>query len=162
MISLSWKHGKPSEGAKKRFGNAVNGAYPSPAVRVPKMGEHMTVRKSKSACVQRTAAITLPESLVLTFIIGVLAGHAGPKHFSRFGKSELKAAHVQFDALKNSRDQYRFDSGSDLSMKQGLVALTAPAADVPKWEGSYQRTLRLAIPGETPMSISLSPSGRAR
>jgi len=94
MISLSWKHGKPSEGAKKRFGNAVNGAYPSPAVRVPKMGEHMTVRKSKSACVQRTAAITLPESLVLTFIIGVLAGHAGPKHFSRFGKSELKAAHV--------------------------------------------------------------------
>jgi len=77
-------------------------------------------------------------------------------------KSELKAAHVHFDALKNARDQYRFDSVSDLNTKQGLVALTAPAADVPKWEGSYQRTLRLAIPGETPMSISLSPSGRAR
>ena len=44
------------------------------------------------------------ELLIVMVIIGPLAGHAGPKLFAQTGKSEVKAARAQIDALLKALD----------------------------------------------------------
>jgi general secretion pathway protein G len=80
---------------------------------------------------------TLLELLVVMVIIGLLAGYVGPKYFSQIGKSEVKAAKAQIDALEKSLDQYRLDMGHYPSQEQGLAALYTRPANEPKWDGPY-------------------------
>ncbi|MBI3347302.1 MAG: type II secretion system major pseudopilin GspG [Burkholderiales bacterium] len=80
---------------------------------------------------------TLLELLVVMVIIGLLAGYVGPKFFGQIGKSEVKAAKAQIDALQKSLDQYRLDVGRYPSTEQGLAVLVAKPADEPKWAGPY-------------------------
>jgi len=86
---------------------------------------------------------TLLELLVVMVIIGLLAGYVGPKFFGQIGKSEVKAARAQIDALTKSLDQYRLDVGRYPSSEQGLAVLVAKPADEPKWAGPY---LSKAVP----------------
>ena len=83
------------------------------------------------------AGFTLLELLVVMVIIGLLAGYVGPKFFGQIGKSEVKAAKAQIDALQKSLDQYRLDVGRYPSTEQGLAVLVAKPADEPKWAGPY-------------------------
>ena len=85
----------------------------------------------------RTRGFTLLELLVVMVIIGLLAGYVGPKFFSQIGKSEVKAARAQIDALTKSLDQYRIDTGHYPSTEQGLAALVTRPTDEPKWSGPY-------------------------
>ncbi|HJX19175.1 MAG TPA: type II secretion system major pseudopilin GspG [Acidiferrobacterales bacterium] len=80
---------------------------------------------------------TLLELLVVMVIIGLLAGYVGPKYFSQIGKSEVKAAKAQIDALEKSLDQYRLDTGHYPSQEQGLAALYTRPTIEPKWDGPY-------------------------
>ena len=80
---------------------------------------------------------TLLELLVVMVIIGLLAGYVGPKYFSQIGKSEIKAAKAQIDALEKALDQYRLDVGRYPSSEQGLAALYTKPANEPKWQGPY-------------------------
>ena len=80
---------------------------------------------------------TLLELLVVMVIIGLLAGYVAPKYMSQVGKSEVKAAKAQIDALEKSLDQYRLDTGHYPSQQQGLSALVSKPADEPKWDGPY-------------------------
>jgi len=80
---------------------------------------------------------TLLELLVVMVIIGLLAGYVGPKYFSQIGKSEVKAAKAQIDALEKALDQYRLDVGRYPSSEQGLAALYTKPANEPKWQGPY-------------------------
>jgi len=86
---------------------------------------------------------TLLELLVVMVIIGLLAGYVGPKFFGQIGKSEVKAARAQIDALQKSLDQYRIDLGHYPSTEQGLQALVVKPADEPRWAGPY---LSKAVP----------------
>jgi len=86
---------------------------------------------------------TLLELLVVMVIIGLLAGYVGPKFFGQIGKSEVKAAKAQIDALQKSLDQYRLDVGRYPSTEQGLAVLATKPADEPKWSGPY---LSKAVP----------------
>jgi len=86
---------------------------------------------------------TLLELLVVMVIIGLLAGYVGPKFFGQIGKSEVKAARAQIDALQKSLDQYRLDVGRYPGTEQGLAVLVAKPADEPKWQGPY---LSKAVP----------------
>jgi len=70
-------------------------------------------------------------------IIGLLAGYVGPKLFSQIGKSEVKAARAQIDALQKALDQYRLDVGHYPASAQGLQALNQQPADEPRWGGPY-------------------------
>jgi len=80
---------------------------------------------------------TLLELLVVMVIIGLLAGFVGPKYFAQIGKSEIKLARAQIDALDKSLDQFRLDTGHYPSMEDGLAALvTRPPSEV-KWDGPY-------------------------
>ena len=80
---------------------------------------------------------TLLELLVVMVIIGLLAGYVGPKYFAQVGKSEIKLARAQIDALDKAMDQYRLDTGHYPSMEQGLASLVARPASEAKWDGPY-------------------------
>lgn len=85
----------------------------------------------------RQRAFTLLELLVVMVIIGLLAGYVGPKYFAQIGKSEVKAARAQIDALEKALDQYRLDVGHYPSSEQGLAALVRNPGSENRWQGPY-------------------------
>jgi general secretion pathway protein G len=85
----------------------------------------------------RSRAFTLLELLVVMVIIGLLAGYVGPKYFAQIGKSEVKTAKAQIDAIEKALDQYRLDTGRYPTTEQGLGALFTRPANEPKWSGPY-------------------------
>lgn len=88
---------------------------------------------------------TLLELLVVMVIIGLLAAYVGPKFFSQIGKSEVKAARAQIDALEKALDQYRLDVGRYPTTEQGLAALMVRPGTDKKWGGPY---LKKAVPDD--------------
>lgn len=80
---------------------------------------------------------TLLELLVVMVIIGLLVGYVGPRYFSQIGKSEVKAARAQIDALEKALDQYRLDTGHYPNMEVGLSALVTRPSNEPRWDGPY-------------------------
>lgn len=100
---------------------------------------------SGNSCKCSERGFTLLELLVVMVIIGLLAGYVGPRYFSQIGKSEVKAARAQIDALEKALDQYRIDVGRYPSTEQGLAALNvAPTGEV-RWDGPY---LRKGVPDD--------------
>ena len=85
----------------------------------------------------RGRGFTLLELLVVMVIIGLLVGYVGPRYFAQIGKSEIKAARAQIDALEKSVEQYRIDTGHFPTNEQGLAALFVKPANEPKWNGPY-------------------------
>jgi general secretion pathway protein G len=85
----------------------------------------------------RATGFTLLELLVVMVIIGLLAGYVGPKYFSQIGKSEVKAARAQIDALGKALDQFRLDTGHYPTTEEGLVSLVQRPANEAKWDGPY-------------------------
>ena len=88
-------------------------------------------------CQRFHAGFTLLELLVVMVIIGLLAGYVGPKYFSQIGKSEIKAARAQIDALGKALDQFRLDVGRYPSAEEGLAGLMKRPANLLKWDGPY-------------------------
>ena len=86
---------------------------------------------------RRSGGFTLLELLVVMVIIGLLAGIVAPRYFAQVGKSQVKAARAQIDALDKALDQYRIDVGHLPTTEQGLAALdTAPQGEQ-NWAGPY-------------------------
>lgn len=86
---------------------------------------------------QRVAGFTLLELLVVMVIIGLLAGYVGPKYFAQIGKSEVKTAKAQIDALGKALDQFRLDTGHYPHSEEGLAALFTKPSNEAKWSGPY-------------------------
>lgn len=93
---------------------------------------------------------TLLELLVVMVIIGLLASFVGPRYFSQIGKSEVKSAKAQIDALEKALDQYRLDLGRYPTTEQGLVALVSRPANEAKWDGPYLKKTVPADPWGSP------------
>jgi general secretion pathway protein G len=91
----------------------------------------------------REGGFTLLELLVVMVIIGLLAGYVGPRFFAQIGKSEIKTARAQIDALEKGLDQYRLDVGRYPTTEQGLQALIQAPPETARWQGPY---LRKAVP----------------
>lgn len=72
-------------------------------------------------------------------IIGLLAGFVAPKYFGQIGKSEVKVARAQIDALEKALEQYRLDLGKYPTTEQGLTALNSAPPGEAKWSGPYLR-----------------------
>jgi general secretion pathway protein G len=86
---------------------------------------------------QSVQGFTLLELLVVMVIIGLLAGYVGPRYFAQIGKSEIKVARAQIDALEKSLDQFRLDTGHYPTMEEGLAALVTRPTSEAKWDGPY-------------------------
>jgi len=93
----------------------------------------------------RQYGFTLLELLVVLVILGLLAGYVAPKYFAQIGKSEVKTAKAQIDALEKALDQYRIDTSHYPSTEQGLAALNSKPADEARWDGPY---LKKAVPSD--------------
>lgn len=96
----------------------------------------------RSAIFGRTGAsdgFTLLELLVVVMIIGLLASFVAPRYFGQIGKTEVKLARAQIDALEKALDQFRLDTGRYPSTEAGLTALVVKPADEPRWAGPYLR-----------------------
>lgn len=77
------------------------------------------------------------ELMVVMAIVGLLAGFVGPRLFSHVGRSEVKVARAQLDALAKALDHYRLDTGRYPSTQQGLAALVQPPTGEARWAGPY-------------------------
>ena len=86
---------------------------------------------------QRASGFTLLELLVVMVIIGLLAGFVAPRYFAQVGKSQVKAARAQIDALDKALDQYRIDVGHLPTSEQGLAALNTQPQGEQNWAGPY-------------------------
>lgn len=86
---------------------------------------------------------TLLELLVVMVIIGLLVGYVGPRYFSQLGKSEIKTAKAQINALEKALDVYRLDNGHYPSTELGLNALVNRPSNEKNWNGPY---LAKAVP----------------
>ena len=91
----------------------------------------------------RSGGFTLLELLVVMVIIGLLAGFVAPRYFAQVGKSRVKAAHAQIDALDKALEQFRLDVGRLPTTEEGLAALNTAPNGVSNWEGPY---LKKAVP----------------
>lgn len=94
-------------------------------------------RMIASPRLSKIKGFTLLELLVVMVIIGLLAGYVGPKYFAQIGKSEVKVAKAQVDALGKALDQFRLDVGHYPTMDEGLAALVTHPANEPRWDGPY-------------------------
>ena len=83
------------------------------------------------------AGFTLLELLVVMVIIGLLAGFVAPRYFAQVGKSQVKVARAQIDALDKALDEFRLDMGRYPTTEEGLDILVAPPSNEPSWAGPY-------------------------
>lgn len=92
-----------------------------------------------------SSGFTLMELLVVIAIIGLLTAYVGPRYFSQIGRSEIRAAEAQIDALEKALDQFRLDIGRYPTTREGLAVLTEPPSAEPRWFGPY---LKRAVPDD--------------
>jgi general secretion pathway protein G len=85
----------------------------------------------------KSRGFTLLELLVVTVIIGLLAGIVVPRYFDTVGKSKVKVARAQMDQFEKAIEQYRLDVGGLPTAAQGLDALITAPSGVPNWQGPY-------------------------
>lgn len=93
--------------------------------------------------IKKNTGFTLLELLVVMVIIGLLVSYVGPRYFAQVGKSEVKTAKAQINALEQALDQYRLDTGHYPTTEQGLDALFSKPNNEAKWTGPY---LKKAVP----------------
>ena len=103
----------------------------------------MQGRVFETGRIARSSGFTLLELLVVMVIIGLLAAFVAPRYFSQVGKSRVKAASAQIDALDKALEQFRIDVGRLPTTEEGLAALNVAPTGLASWEGPY---LKKAVP----------------
>ena len=87
---------------------------------------------------RRGAGFTLIELLVVLFILGLIAGIAGPQVMNYLGDSKSKTAKLQIEEFGNALDLFKLDAGRYPNTQEGLQALVqAPPSVGDRWRGPY-------------------------
>lgn len=101
------------------------------------------------------SGFTLLELLVVLVILGMLAAYVAPRYFSQIGKSEVKVAQAQMDALGKALDTYRLDVGHYPTTEQGLAVLYDRPVNEPRWQGPYLKKMVPADPWGHPYQYAM-------
>jgi len=118
----------------------------NPALRV--RGAHGPGSTDKERLKSRpglASGFTLLELLVVMVLIGLLAGFVAPRYFAQVGKSQVKVARAQIDALDKALDSFRLDVGHYPTSEEGLQALVVQPSTEPSWAGPY---LKKGVPAD--------------
>jgi len=91
------------------------------------------------------SGFTLLELLVVMVLIGLLAGFVAPRYFAQVGKSQVKVARAQIDALDKALDSFRLDVGHYPTSEEGLQALVVQPSSELNWAGPY---LKKGVPAD--------------
>jgi general secretion pathway protein G len=83
------------------------------------------------------AGFTLLEMLVVVAILGLLIGMVAPAVLRQLGGARTSIAQQSIQRLSTVLDIYKLDVGSFPTTEQGLQALIAQPASVPRWNGPY-------------------------
>ncbi|QQR49736.1 type II secretion system major pseudopilin GspG [bacterium] len=87
--------------------------------------------------VKKSSAFSMIEILVVVFIIGLLATLVGPNIVKLMTRGQRSAAQSTINSLKAALADYRMDTGTLPSQREGLQALVQNLNNNPKWNGSY-------------------------
>src|SRR5437870_5124347 len=85
------------------------------------------------------------EVLCVMVLIGLLAGFVAPRYFAQVGKSQVKVARGQVDALDKALDSFRLDVGHYPTSEEGLQALVVQPSSELNWAGPY---LKKGVPAD--------------
>ena len=85
----------------------------------------------------KSKGFTLLELLVVMVIIGLLAGLVAPRYFGQVGRSQVKVAAAQIDALDKALIQFRLDTDRFPTTEENLAALNNRPAEAVGWTGPY-------------------------
>jgi general secretion pathway protein G len=85
----------------------------------------------------REAGFTLLEILVVVAILGLLVGLVAPTVLRQLSGARTSVAVQSIKRLSTVLDIYKLDVGSYPTTEQGLQALIAQPASVPRWNGPY-------------------------
>src|ERR1700691_3343113 len=91
-----------------------------PNARRAPLRESLSMRTSDRSLALPIRGFTLLELLVVMVIIGLLAGFVAPRYFAQVGKSQVKVAKAQIDALDKAIEQFRIDVGRLPTTEEGL------------------------------------------
>ena len=100
-------------------------------------GGHAGRRHDLKSRAGLASGFTLLELLVVMVLIGLLAGFVAPRYFAQVGKSQVKVARAQVDALDKALDAFRLDVGHYPTSEEGLQALRVQPSGEANWAGPY-------------------------
>jgi general secretion pathway protein G len=109
----------------------------------------------------REAGFTLLEMLVVVAILGMLIGMVAPAVLRQLGGARTSIAQQSIQRLATGLDIYKLDVGSYPTSEQGLQALIAQPASVPRWNGPYLKGDATPVDSWGKPYIYKSPSTRA-
>src|SRR6267142_391755 len=78
-----------------------------------------------------------PDKWILLALMLLNGVGTPPRYFAQVGKSQVKVARAQIDALDKALDQFRLDVGHYPTSEQGLQALVAQPSGEANWAGPY-------------------------
>ena len=103
---------------------------------------------------------TLLELLVVVAILGLLVGLVAPVALRQLGGARVSIAQQSIERLSSILDIYKLDVGGFPTTEQGLQALIARPASVPRWNGPYVKGDAMPLDAWGRPYIYRSPSQR--
>lgn len=94
----------------------------------------------------KSSGFTLIELLVVIAILGLIASLVGPSVVRQFGGARVDTAKLQIADLGAALDLFYLDLGRYPTTDEGLAALVATPAALPRWDGPYLK--KPAVPAD--------------
>lgn len=94
---------------------------------------------------KRGLGFTLVEVLVVTAIIGLLAGLIGPQILKQFGTAKSSTAKLQIEDIGAALDLFYLENGRYPTTDEGIDALITQPSQLNTWNGPYMKKAKVPV-----------------